>query len=181
MTITVESPAAHSAAAPVPARADGAIEPSEVRLFRGPCGVLRCTGANQKSVLRAKVVRAFPLTDREHWFNVLDWKNKEVCLIEHPDELDGQSRRLLFEEVDAHYRIAEIQRVHSLKNEYRTLFWDVETQFGRREFVMKWGSDTILWLEHDELMLIDVDTNRFHVANVAVLDARSQALLSILM
>src|SRR5262245_23719571 len=114
---------------PVPAsvRPDGAIDPARVRLFRGPHGVLRCRIEGEKTVLRAKVVRAFPLSHHVRWINVLDGKNKEVCLVEDPAALDPESHRLALEEVEQHYRVPAIRRINSLKSEYRTMYWDVET------------------------------------------------------
>ncbi len=163
-----------------PARPDGAVDPARVRLFRGPHGVLRCTIEGQKTVLRAKVVRVFPLSHSQRWINVLDGKNKEVCLIEDPDLLDPESRRLAAEAIKDHYRIPVIRHINAIKNEYRTMYWDVETDHGRREFVMKWATDTILWLNEDEVMLVDIDTNRFRIQNVSLLDAHSLREFSLL-
>ena len=162
-------------------RPDGSIDPARVTLFRGPRGVLRCTVEGAKSVLRAKVVRAFPLTSQGRWIAVLDGKNKEVCLIEDPEALDAESRRLVYEELEAFYRIPAIRRVNSVENEYRTMYWDVETDCGRREFVLKWASDTIIWLGPDELMLVGVDTNRFHIPSISRMDAHSRKALDVLL
>jgi hypothetical protein len=159
---------------------EGAVDPARVKLFRGPHGVLRCTLEGDKTVLRAKVVRAFPLSHQARWINVLDWKNKDVCLIENPDALDPESRRLALEEVEQHYRLPAIRRIRSVKNEYRTMYWDVDTDQGRREFVMKWASDTILWLSPLELILVDIDSNRFRIEDVNQLDRRSQQAMSLL-
>ena len=93
------------------ARSDGAIDPARVRLFRGPWGVLRCTVEGEKSVLSAKVVRVFPMARDSRWINVLDWKNKEVCLIEDASTLDPVSRQVVEEELRAHYRVARISRI----------------------------------------------------------------------
>jgi hypothetical protein len=153
---------------------DGAIDPRRLRLFRGPHGVLRCTVEGDKSVLRAKVVRLFPLSERDRWVNILDGQNKSVCLIEDPRLLDETSRRLVDEELAAHYCLATITRVHRIKNEYRTMYCDVETDRGPRDFVLKWATDTILWLGPRELLLVDIDTNRFHIPDVTRLDARSR-------
>jgi len=163
-----------------PARLDGAVDPTRVRLFRGPHGVLRCTLEGEKTVLRAKVVRVFPLSHSQRWINVLDWKNKEVCLIEDPDRLDPESRRLAAEAIEDHYRIPVIQHINAIQNEYRTMYWDVETDRGRREFVMKWATDTILWLSEDEVLLVDIDTNRFRIQNLLLLDAHSRREFSLL-
>jgi hypothetical protein len=132
-------------------------------------------------VLRAKVVRVFALSKGSAWVNVLDWKNKEVCLIEDPALLDGESRRLVAEELRAQYRVATITRIHSVRNEYRTLYWDVETDLGRRDFVLKWASDTIFWLGPAELLLVDIDTNRFHIPDLARLDEASRKELELLL
>jgi Domain of unknown function (DUF1854) len=174
------APAAPAGAGEV-ARSDGAIDPARVCLFRGPRGVLRCTVEGEKSVLSAKVVRLFPLARDSRWINVLDWKNKEVCLIEDASALDPVSQQLVEEELRAHYRVASITRIHSVKNEYRTLYWDVETDLGRRDFVLKFAADTILWLGPAELLLVDIDTNRFLIKDYTALDAQSRKQMEVLL
>jgi hypothetical protein len=160
---------------------DGLIDPRRVRLFRGPHAVLRCTVEGDRSVLRAKVVRAFPLSSDARWISVLDGKNKEVCLIEDPALLDAESRRLVEEELAQHYRISTIERIVSIKQEYRTMFWDVETDRGRRDFVVKWAADTVQWLNPTELLLVDIDTNRFRIPDVTRLDPHSHRQLAVVL
>jgi hypothetical protein len=160
---------------------DGAVEPARVTLFRGPRGVLRCTLEGEKTVLRAKVVRAFPVSARLQWINILDGKNKEVCLIEDPAALDPESRRLVEEELERFYREANILRIHAIKQEYRTLFWDVYTDRGRRDFVVKWSSDTVFWRDANELLLVDIDTNRFRIPDITRLDPQSRRQLQTIM
>jgi len=158
----------------------GAIDPAQVRLFRGPHGVLRCTVDGLKTVLRAKVVRAFPITEDSHWINVLDAKNKEVCLIEDPTQLDPESRRLVHEELERFYRVSIIQRIVNIVQDYRTLYWYVETDRGPRDFVIRWTADTVNWRSANELLLMDVDTNRFRIPDVTKLDKSSLARLTVL-
>jgi hypothetical protein len=189
---TLSTPAAEPAAETDPAdeswtpetaafRADGAIDPARVRLFRGPYGVLRCTIEGEKSVLRARVVRVFPLARESRWVNILDWKNKEVCLIEDAAGLDPTSRELVEAELQAHYRVATITHIRSVKNEYRTLYWDVDTDLGRRDFVLRFATDTILWLGPNELLLVDIDTNRFRIADYTKLDGHSRKQMDVLL
>lgn len=157
---------------------DGAIDPARVRLFRGPRGVLRCTIEGERTVLRAKIVRAFPVSEQSRWINVLDGKNKEVCLVEDPSQLDPESSALVAEELERFYRISDVLRIHAIKQEYRTLFWDVETDRGRRDFVVKWSGDTLFWRQTNELLLVDIDTNRFRIPDVTRLDPQSQKHLN---
>ena len=158
----------------------GAIDPARVRLFRGPLGVLRCTLEGERSVLRAKVVRAFPVTEDSRWINILDPKNKEVCLIEDPAHLDPESRALVEEELGRFYRVSVIDRINSITQEYRTMFWDVQTDRGPRDLVIKWGADTVQWRTANELLLVDIDTNRFRIPDVTKLDSNSLKQLSVI-
>ena len=134
----------------------------------------------EKSVLSAKVVRVFPLARDSRWINVLDWKNKEVCLIEDASALHPVSRQVVDEELRAHYRVARISRIHSVKNEYRTLYWDVETDLGRATRAGV-AADTILWLGPAELLLVDIDTNRFFIEDYTALDAQTRKQLEVLL
>ena len=158
----------------------GANHPARVRLFRGPLGVLRCTIEGQKTVLRAKVVRAFAISEETRWINVLDAKNKEVCLIENPEHLDPDSHRLLAEELNRFYRVAIIERIAAIVQEYRTMFWYVVTDRGPRDFVVKWSADTVQWRTSNELLLVDIDTNRFRIPDVTKLDKPSHKQLDVI-
>jgi hypothetical protein len=159
----------------------GSIDPARVHVFEGPLGVLRCTLEGEKSVLRVKVVRAFPLSAHSRWISLLDAKNKEVCLIEDPDQLDPESQRLVEQALGQFYRQADILKIYSVRQEYRTMFWDVETERGRRDFVVKWAVDTVNWRGSGELLLVDIDTNRFHIPDVTVLDKHSMRQLSVVL
>ena len=165
----------HSALAEI-----GAIDPSQVHLFRGPHGVLRCTIDGVKTVLRAKVVRAFPVTADTHWINVLDAKNKEVCLIEDPTQLDADSQVLVEQELERFYRVSIILRIVNIVQDYRTLYWYVETDRGPRDFVIRWTADTVNWRSANELLLMDIDTNRFRIPDVTKLDKASLNRLNVL-
>ena len=52
-------------------------------------------------------------------------------------------------------------------------YWDVQTNRGRREFVVKNASENAQWPSERHLLLIDVDGNRFEVADLQALDKKS--------
>lgn len=68
---------------------------AQIRLLRGPGGELRAEIAGDRCLLRGKAVWAFPLT-LNRYVSILDAKDKEFCLIENPEELDEESREILF-------------------------------------------------------------------------------------
>ena len=159
------------------AGADGVTDPARVHLFRGPHGVLRATIDGDRSVLRAKVVRAFPLSNESRYLSILDGKGKEACLIVGVGQLDADSQQLVAEELARFYRVTAISRIRRLRQEYRTMYWDVETERGVRDFVVKWNPDTVLWLAPKTVQLEDVDGNRFIIPDIESLDARSRKLV----
>lgn len=63
------------------------------------------------------------------------------------------------------------------RGEGETIYWDVETQRERREFVLRANCETVLWLDEHRLLMIDVDGNRFEIPDLRRLDRASLAIL----
>ena len=158
----------------------GTTDPARIRLLRGPGGEMRVEIAEDRCLLRGKAVWAFPLS-LKLYVSILDAKDKEFCLIENPAELDDESRGILFEALDAYYRVYRIRGVREYRNEWRTSFWTVETDHGVREFVMRWELDSVLLLSNNEILIIDIDGNRFHIPDVEALDDNSKQIFELLL
>lgn len=158
----------------------GATPAERIRLLRGPGGELRAEIAGDRCLLRGKAVWAFPLTSKRY-VSILDGKDKEFCLIENPDELDADSRRILFESLEAYYRVYRIRRVVEYRNEWRTSLWTVETDHGVREFVMRWELDSVLLPKENEILIIDIDGNRFHIPDFEAMDDKCKQIFELLL
>jgi hypothetical protein len=153
------------------------VEASALRLFQEPDWHLRLTIEGDRSYLRPKLVRATPLSDPERYICFMDDKNEEICMIDALDQLDEESRRLAREALDQRYLTAVIQRIESMRNEFGTSYWDVQTDRGQREFVVQNVAENAQWLSDTRLLLIDVDGNRFEIPDVALLDKHSVGLI----
>lgn len=158
----------------------GATAAAKIRLFRGPGGELRAELAEDRCLLRGKAVWAFPLS-LKRYVSILDAKDKEFCLIENPDDLDEESRSILFAALEDYYRIYRIRSVRAYRNEWRTSFWTVETDHGIREFVMRWELDSVLLPSEYEILIIDIDGNRFHIPDFRELDEKSRRVFEMLL
>lgn len=158
----------------------GTTEAAQLRLLRGPGGELRAEIAGDRCLLRGKAVWAFPLTLNQY-VSILDSKDKEFCLIENPDELDEESRSILFAALEDYYRVYRIRSVRAYRNEWRTSFWTVETDHGIREFVMRWELDSVLLPSEYEILIIDIDGNRFHIPDYRALDEDSKQIFDLLL
>jgi len=156
------------------------IDPTRVRLMYDDHGNLRVEIEGDRCILRAKAVRAFPLTEPHRYISLLDGSNREVCLLEDPSLLDAESRAALEQALTAYYRVHRVLRVYSYRSEFRTTYWEVETERGRRDFVVKWGTDTVLHPSEHALLLIDIDGNRFSIPDLRALDEQSKRILQVL-
>ena len=158
----------------------GGTDPTQIRLLRGPGGELRAELAGDRCLLRGKAVWAFPLSLKQY-VSILDAKEKEFCFIENPEELDDESRSILFSALEDYYRVYSIRSVQAYRNEWRTSFWTVETDHGVREFVMRWELDSVLLPSEHEILIIDIDGNRFHIPDFRALDDNSKRVFDMLL
>ena len=158
----------------------GTTDPARIRLLSGPGGEMRVEVAEDRCLLRGKAVWTFPLSLKQY-VSILDAKDKEFCLIENPAELDEESRDILFASLEAYYRVYRILAVREYRNEWRTSFWSVETDHGVREFVMRWELDSVLLPSENEILIIDIDGNRFHIPDFEAMDDKCKQIFELLL
>jgi hypothetical protein len=153
------------------------LDPARMRLFRDGSGRLRLTIDGDRSFLEVKVVRTFPLSDPDHYLGLLDGKDHVIGLVVEPTEFDEPTRRTIEEELRRRYFIPTITRVHEAREEFGSVYCDVETDHGRRQFVAQALRDTQEKLGDGRLLLADVDGNRYIINDWQSLDSRSRRLL----
>ena len=157
------------------------VDMARVRLFREPPWILRLTIEGDRSYTRVKVVRAAPLSHPGRYISLLDEKDEEVCMIPDLKELDEGMRAIVEEELDRRYLTSTVQRVLTMRNEFGTSYWDVQTNRGRREFVVQNAAESAQWLGEYRLLLVDVDDNRFEIPDLRGLDKKSLSLVEMVL
>lgn len=157
------------------------VEPETIHLFREPPWVLRLTIEGDRSYLKVRVVCAAPLSQPDRYICFLDEKNEVICTVDDPIDLDEVSQRLIKEELEQRYMTAIIKRVDSLKSEFGVSYWEVQTNRGNREFVVRNVSENAQWITDRRLLLLDVDGNRFEISNLEVLDKKSRGLIEMVL
>ncbi|MBN2310852.1 MAG: DUF1854 domain-containing protein, partial [Candidatus Hydrogenedentes bacterium] len=70
-----------------------------------------------------------------------------------------------------------IKEIWSLREQYGVVYVDAETDRGRKEFVAKGLRDAIVSLGDGELLIADVDGNRYRIDDWRRLNARSRQFL----
>jgi len=123
---------------------------------------------------------ADPLRQPGRYYSVIDSRDREICLLDSLDGLDQQSRRIVEDELSYYYSVPIIAKVDDLSIKQGPLYWQVDTNWGPREFVVNWNSDNVMKLPDGRLRLTDVDGNRFDMPEPERLDADSRKRIEIL-
>jgi hypothetical protein len=92
-------------------------------------------------------------------------------------KLEPRTRKIVEAELQKRYFVPIITRIHSIKEEYGVGHWIVDTDRGRREFVVRGMSDSVWEVGGRRLIIIDADNNRYDIPDYAELDYRSYRLI----
>ena len=176
-----QPPAGHSSGG-APVREESPydfLDPARVRLWREPDGPMRLTVQDDRSYLDVSVRAAFPRTAPRLYLGLANAAggNGIIGLVADPQQLDEDSRRCLLEALDRQYFLPLITRVRSLKEEFGTVYMEVDTDRGPRRFTGRGIRDTIQESGRGDILLADVHGNRYCIADWTALDARSRRLL----
>jgi hypothetical protein len=157
------------------------LDPADVRLRRGSLGQLQAV-LPDRCLLRARLVRAFPLSRPEAWVALQQEDGQEAGLLQGLDGLDADSRQLAEEELRLRYFTPRVTAVLDLRDELQGgrsggIVWDLMTDRGPARLHMPNTNEHIQPLGNGRLLLTDRDGQRFEIADIAALDANSRRLL----
>lgn len=147
-------------------------DPKQICLFR-VAGVTRLTWENERSWTKVSPARAFPISDPDHYIGFLNGDNKDIGLIVDPSQLDPESQTVLTEELELRYFVPVVNRVLTVKEEFGTVYWTVETDRGEKELIARNLRDNLQELPGSRVILTDVDGNRFEFPDIERLDSKS--------
>ncbi|HLJ58006.1 MAG TPA: DUF1854 domain-containing protein [Chthonomonadaceae bacterium] len=152
------------------------LDPKRMRVFR-VAGVPRLTLRDDRSWIKVSVARAFPLSDPDHYLGFLDGDGKDIGLLHDPGLLDPESRQVVDDELEKRYFVPVVERVLSVKEEFGTIYWSVETDRGQKDIIVRNLRDNLQELAASRVIITDVDGNRFEFPDVSKLDGKSQGVI----
>ena len=125
--------------------------------------------------------RCFPMSDENTFLSVRDASTEdleEIGILEDWSELAPDDRRAVAQELSVFYLVPEIRAIRSARNEFGFLYWEVDTDRGPLEFIMR---DQVVRytrrISQDRWILIDVDQARYEIPQLSALDEHSIKLL----
>ena len=152
------------------------LEAKQMRVFRHT-GITRLTLNNERSWRKVSVARAFPLSDPDHYLGFLDGSGKDVGMLHDPAALDPESKKTVDEELEKRYFVPIVEKAISVKEEFGTVYWTLDTDRGQREVIVRNMRDNLQELSPIRVIITDVDGNRFEFQDITKLDAKSYGLI----
>ncbi len=152
------------------------LEPGAVQ-FRTEAARLQFREGDAAEWRDVALVRLFPLSEAERWVSLIAKDGKEVGILRDLGELSAENRRLARQELRRRYLVPQIARILACRVRAEVVQWTVETDRGRRKFMTKNLREQIKEPLPDRLTLLDVEGNRYDIANVAALDPDSRRRL----
>jgi len=152
------------------------LDPEDVTFWRDRFGQLMLKLADGQEYREVVLTLAFPLTHPSRMLVVRDSELEEIGIIDDYLTVDEQSRKLLEEELEKAYFVPRILRIISADQEHHLGTFEVETDRGPRTIQVEFNQ-RVRFLPGGRVVMQDVDANRYEIASINNLDARSQALL----
>jgi len=159
------------------------LEPGSTRIFEGAFGLLNCTVREETwrdADLYRNVfaIRMFPVSHPSRFVSVRHTneadKVAEIGVIDDLKVFPKEEQDLVDANLRKQYHEQTIHRVYSVRHEYGMLFFDVETQRGREQFIMPWKGDRTEDFGDDGKVLLDALDNRYVIPRVSELQGADQ-------
>ncbi len=138
-----------------------------------------------EDVGRCDVLRLFPLHKPDEYLSVRRQsdhrgeRNLEMGIIENMDSFSEKEIALLKRDLQKRYFVPEITKVKNAKEEFGHTYWEVETTAGDRSFTTFDMSSSLVRIDANSAMLIDVDGSRYLIPDLKKADDKAMKMLDI--
>ena len=148
--------------------------PADGRLWREN-GKLMYSDSADPEPRAVRLLWARPLSDRDGPVSVmLAGKKREIAYYPSVAAMPEDSRRVALEELAAGMVLPRIAVIHSVQPRFGSYYWDVETDKGRRTFVLNSPENNHMRPRPDAIVIKDVTGNCYEIPRVSELDQASR-------
>lgn len=130
---------------------------------------------------RVSILKAFPFSYSNNFYSVRDKDNNEIGIIKEINEYPEDAILLITEELQRRYFMPVINKIQSIKDEYGYSYWDVETNIGNKNFIIRKDNKSFVNVRDHMILIIDVDGNRFEISDYKKLDKKSLQLIDLML
>lgn len=130
---------------------------------------------------RITLRRALPIGHPMEYISVADKDNKEIGMIHSVYDLSEQQQSIVITELENRYYCPIVHEVKSVKDKLGYVYFELviskDGHFYEKNCAVKDVSKNIRLLDEDQLIIFDVDGNRYMVNSLFELDKKSQKRL----
>jgi hypothetical protein len=139
-------------------------------------GRLVLIDADGQRFVGVEPVRAFPISDPQHWISIVDSDGRELVNVENIADLPAATRKVLEEDLLRREFVPIIRRIERVSTGADPTEWRVDTDRGSTRFLVK-SEEDIRRLGPTRVLIIDDHGVRYSIPDTRVLDAASRRLL----
>jgi len=147
--------------------------PETTQVFEGTFSLLHCAVRGDTLYRAVFAIKLFPINHPDRYISLRYTDREdtvyEIGVIEDLNVFPKEARELIRTSLSRQYYEQIIYHIHEVKYRYGLLFFDVETQRGREEFIMSWSYDRAQDYSRRGKVLVDVFDNRFIIPDVSAL------------
>ena len=158
------------------------LTPENTTIFEGTFSLLHCAVKGEDLYRGVFAVLMFPISHPERYISLrhTDVKDKEweIGVIEDLGVFPAPAQKLIRTSLVKHYCEQIVSRIYDIEDRFDLLFFDVETQLGRRSFVMPWRGDRAEDYGTSGKVLLDAFDNRYIIPDVSRLPAADRNRLA---
>lgn len=108
--------------------------------------------------------------------NRLEPDLREIGMIESLEDIAPQFQEIVKKALDERYYIPHILKIKSVRDSYTTLVWEVITNRGSAEILLKDPHEHIRQIGPDAFIFIDIDEGSYKIEDIKKLDKKSRFL-----
>ena len=125
----------------------------------------------------AEPIRAFPISDPDHWISLCDPTGREIAQVDDLWQLPPNQRDLLQAELTRREFVPVVRRIVSISSLAEPCEWHVETDRGPTSFILN-SDEHVRKLGPDKALILDSHGLRYLVPDARQLDSHSRKLLA---
>lgn len=150
------------------------LTPGNAHVYESDFSLLHCRVERENAVYRGVFAALmFPVRHPQRfvslrYFNA-SGREEEIGVIENLRDFPREEQRLIKQRLNRHYYEQVILRIYQIQSEFGLLFFDVETQRGREQFVMPWQADCAESFGEKGKVLHESLGNRYIVPDIEAL------------
>ena len=157
---------------------DKALIPERLRLYRSARGDLTAI-VDSEEYPNVSVRRAFPLEMSTQFIGFFRDDGEELGLLVDAEQLDEESKRLLYDELDSVYFRPVITDIDNIGEDFGVVSMAVKTTSGPREIEIRQLRKNVRLLSRNRALIEDTEGNRYELRDTHKLPKHPRDVLGL--